>query len=59
MARKDREPIRVETFVKVGGVDVNTKDLNDEQRRYLARWINETAVRAAYPDCEIVLKTGT
>ena len=58
MAKKEREPIRVETFVKVGGVEVNTRDLNDEQRRALARWINETAIRAAFPGCEIQIKTG-
>lgn len=42
------EPIRVESFVKVGGKDVNTRDLSDEQRRTLANWIKLTILNEVY-----------
>ena len=35
MAKRQREPIRVEAYVTVGGVERNVDTLTEEQRRYL------------------------
>ena len=46
MAKK-RE-IRTESFVHVGDKLVNTKDLNDDQRRRLATWLKITYLNTLF-----------
>lgn len=43
-----RQKIRTESFVHVGDKLVNTKDLNDDQRRRLATWLRITYLNALF-----------
>lgn len=42
MAKRNREPIRVESYVKVGEREVNTDDLTPAQKEALAGWMKVT-----------------
>lgn len=42
MAKRSREPIRVEAYVTVNGVETNVDDLTPQQRGELATWLKLT-----------------
>lgn len=42
MAKREREPIRVEAYVTVNGAEVNVDDLTPRQREELATWLKLT-----------------
>ena len=43
-----KQKIKTVSYVHVGDKLVNTKDLNDEQRRRLATWLNITYLNALF-----------
>lgn len=42
MAGRKREPIRVEAYVTVNGIETNVDDLTPEQRERLGTWLRVT-----------------
>ena len=42
MAKRNREPIRVEAYVTVGDREVNVDDLTAEQKARLSSWLRVT-----------------
>lgn len=42
MAKRIREPIRVEAYVTVNGEEVNVDTLTQEQKQQLATWLKKT-----------------
>lgn len=48
MSKKKKHEIKTESYVHVGDQIVNTKDLNDEQRKRLAIWLKVTYLNALF-----------
>lgn len=48
MAKRAREPIRVEAYVTVNGVETNVDDLTPEQRHKLSIWLKTTYLNALW-----------
>lgn len=42
MAKREREPIRVEAYITVGGVETNVDALTKEQKAKLSGWLRVT-----------------
>lgn len=48
MAKRNREPIRVEAYVTVGGREVSVDDLSPEQRAELGTWLRLTCLNELF-----------
>lgn len=58
MAKRIREPIRVEAYVTVNGEEVNVDTLTQEQKQQLATWLKKTYLNELFRGQAVFYEKG-